>query len=278
MVGNIQTTIAGSHEALTINKLPPAAIDDVSVNAATSASSSLPTISTLSHQLSDSATRAEVRDSNLNHRQLGELARKLDDQFSGERYFANKAKHDSEVPKTDDPELLARAKHATDYVKLTAGGDRAAKSPFDGLSREQLNLIAYDDSGSYTVNERRAAWVGTQTIEAEWRQKVVAQGMEESNSTGKSTAFFTEVLAHYKTLPRIEQAQYPEGYAADLQSKIAQGADSPGRRPSKDLLSLAEFLVQARMAEKQTPSTPPQFTTNNLSPNASPTQAAVPRS
>ena len=34
------------------------------------------------------------------------------------------------------------------------------------------------------------------------------------------TNFFTDVLDHFNQLPAIEQAQYPRGYATDLQSKI----------------------------------------------------------
>ncbi len=35
--------------------------------------------------------------------------------------------------------------------------------------------------------------------------------------------FFSEALIHFKSLPLIEQSQYPSGYAADLQSKVDLG-------------------------------------------------------
>lgn len=55
------------------------------------------------------------------------------------------------VPNTDDLELLARAKQATSLV------NGSGSNPFKGMSRDQLALIAYDDSGTFTVNEQRAA-------------------------------------------------------------------------------------------------------------------------
>jgi hypothetical protein len=178
------------------------------------------TISTLASQLAASASRAEERDSSLSRSELGEKAKRLLNQISGESYRINKEKYDSETPKTDDPALLARAKQATEFVNRTSNQGNQ-KNPFAGLSREQLSNIIYDDSGTFTVNERRAAWMEASAQEAEWRSRVVAQGVEEYNRSGKMTGFFSSVLEHFKSLPVIEQAQYPNDYASDLESKIA---------------------------------------------------------
>lgn len=184
--------------------------------------SGAPTFSTLSRQLADSAVRADHRDNTLNRRQLAELAGKLGEQFQGESYHANKTKHDNEVPATADPELLARAKDATDYVNRAAKWDQTAKNPFAGLSYDQLTLIAYDDSGTYTVNERRAASYGACDIRQAWKKKVCDMMMDEYARTGEAQTpkVLAELLSHYRSLPRIEQAQHPEGYEAGLQSKL----------------------------------------------------------
>ena len=205
------------------------------------------TISTLAQQLAASASRAEERDKTLTRSELADKAKTALSQIQGDTYFANKAKHDSEVPKTNDPELLARAKQATAYVNSAARGGNSEKNPFAGLSREQLANIVYDDSGTYTVNERRAASYEADRQEEEWRVKVTTQAMAEYNSTGKLTNFFSSVLDHFKELPAIEQAQYPKDYASDLQSKIdldfnyrthkAEGKD-------KDPMSLIEMLFE----------------------------------
>lgn len=180
------------------------------------------TISTLARQLAESASRAEARDMTLSRSELGEKAKAALSQIQGDAYFANKAKNDSEVPKTSDPELLARAKQATAYVNSAARGDHSEKNPFAGLSREQLANIMYDDSGTFTVNERRAAFYESYNQEEAWREQVCAQAMEEYNRTGKLTNFFSLVLGHFRELPAIEQAQYPENYASDLECKIGQ--------------------------------------------------------
>lgn len=209
--------------------------------------SSTQTISTLARQLADSASRAEARDKTLSRSELADKAKAALNQIQGDAYFANKAKHDSEVPKTNDPELLARAKQATAYVNSAARGGNSEKNPFAGLSREQLANIVYDDSGAYTVNERRAASYEADRQEEEWRVKVTTQAMSEYNSTGKLTNFFSSVLDHFKELPAIEQAQYPKDYASDLEAKISRDfnyrtnqAEGKGENP----MSLIEMLFK----------------------------------
>ena len=192
------------------------------LNADATQTSSKQTISNLARQLAASASRAEARDKTLNRSELADKANSLLDQILGDAYQANKAKYNNEVPKTDDPELLARAKQATEFVTSSDRGSRSVKNPFGSLSREQLSNIIYDDSGNYTINERRAAYYESDDREQAWRVKVAAQAMDEYNRTGKMTNFFSSVLDHFKELPTIEQAQYPKDYASDLESKISR--------------------------------------------------------
>ena len=192
----------------------------VAKTASEKTSSSPQTISTLDRQLADSASRAEARDKTLTRSELADKANSILNRIVGDSYYANKALNDSEVPDTSDPELLARAKQATAYVNDASMGGHSVKNPFSGLSREQLSNIIYDDSATYTVNERHAAWRATYDQEEAWREKACAQAMDEYNRTGKLTNFFREGLEHYKSLPAIEQAQYPKDYASDLESKI----------------------------------------------------------
>jgi len=203
-----------------------ASTNDAVAPVISSVSSEFSGISTLSRQLSASAQRAELRDDNLSRKQLSDLNNTLVNQFSGQSYFINKIKHDSEVPTTLDPELIARAHQATEYVNKAAIGDKTVSNPFAGLQRDQLALISYDDSGRYTVNERRAASYRSDQIEQEWRKKFCAMAMDEYHRTGSTQTpkILAEMLSHYQTLPRIEQAQFPEGYAAGLQIRIDHSA------------------------------------------------------
>ncbi|WP_257010154.1 hypothetical protein [Burkholderia ubonensis] len=161
------------------------------------------------------AWRAQARNSTPGRKELGARAETIVDEIAGETWAANRAEHDAERPKSDDPQALALARQATDF------SHGIGANPFKGMSREQLDAIAYDDSGKFTVNERHAAWQEAYDQEQAWRVRVIAQGDLEYQRTGKQNGFFAEVLKHYKGLPAIEQAQYPDGYASKLQYWIS---------------------------------------------------------
>ncbi len=250
MIGSINSYSAPKTDGSVASKLTSTAEQpsDTQLSQSTSGtqSSSTQTISTLARQLAASASRAEERDKTLTRSELGNKARSLLNQISGDSYQANKEKHDSEVPKTNDPALLARAKQATEFVNRSSNSGNE-KNPFASLSNDQLTSIIYDDSGTYTVNERRAAWSEAYDRDEAWREKVCAQAMDEYNRTGKMTNFFKSVLDYYNELPAIEQAQYPKNYASDLQSKIdldfnyrTHQAEGKG----KDPMSLIEMLFE----------------------------------
>ena len=203
-------------------------------------------VSNLARQLAESATRASARDAGLSHAALGALASSLLDKITGAAYSANKAAHDKEVPATDDPELLARAQQATAFVNSTlTAGSKTADNPFAGLSREQLALITFDDSGTFTVNERRAAYEESSRQEQAWGREVSDKAQKEYDSTGRMTQFFKEVQAHYNSLPAIEQAQYPADYAAQVQQHIDADINYKAQN-AKDMIvpmTLAETLL-----------------------------------
>lgn len=203
----VLSVTTGPAESMAKSKLPV----EKTVDSQKDASS----LSSLSVQLSQSAALAAARDSSLSRKELGAKATELLSQISGDGYFANKKNIDAEVPDTQDSALFARADNATQFV------NGSGKNPFAGMSSDQLSLIIYDDSGSFTTNERRAAWSESSDREQAWRQMVVANAMAEYNGTGKLTKFFTAALEHYKDLPAIEQAQYPNSYEAKLQGWIA---------------------------------------------------------
>lgn len=104
------------------------------------------TVSILARQLSEAATRAGKQGADPLHA------------ITGDNYFTNNAQHDAERPNTYNPELLARARQATGFI---SGAD---SNPFKGLASDQLSLIARDEGGPFTVNERRAAWEELQSI------------------------------------------------------------------------------------------------------------------
>lgn len=140
-------------------------------------------VSALARQLSAAAARAQVRDAALDPQALGEKASQL-------------------------------------LTELSGRVGRVDSSAFEGMPRDQLALMTYDEHGEFMVEERVSAWQETAKQEQLWRQSTVTRAMEEHSATGKMTGFFSEALAHFKSLAPIEQAQYPTGYANELQRNI----------------------------------------------------------
>lgn len=173
-----------------------------------------PKISTLASRLSAAATVTSERNQGLTYTQLNakviENTRTIHYTLDAE----HKAAAATQRPVPDDAGASASADAATAFV------NGKGSNPFAGLSREQLSTIANDESGTFTVNERRAADTQAYNEEQAWRSQVVAKAMQEYNQTGKMTNFFKDVLAHFESLPALEQAQYPEDYAASLKEKI----------------------------------------------------------
>ncbi|GKW13653.1 MULTISPECIES: hypothetical protein [Pectobacterium] len=216
------------------------AVASVQENNATATNNESTQVSALARQLSDAAVRAAARDAGTDRDGLGEIARSVTEKLLGASYDMNKVAHDAEVPKTEDPDLLARAKQATSFVN----GDGA--NPFRGMSREQLALITYDESGDFTVNERRAAWLESYDQEQQWKRAAIAKMDEEYNRTGQvSSGTLSEILKHYKSLPAIEEAQLPKGYDAQLLSQI-QASESGGLPQSvKDLQVFLDRMTES---------------------------------
>ncbi|PHV40527.1 hypothetical protein CSQ95_02725 [Janthinobacterium sp. BJB304] len=190
-------------------------------------------ISTLAGRLSTAATATSTAIEGYDHRSLGAW---VNDNISSILYpldAGHKAAAAQQLPQPNDAASARSAAAATAFI------DNKGPNPFAGLSREQLATITHDDSGTFTVNERRAAYTQAYDEEQAWRSQVVAQAMQEYNTTGKMTNFFKSALAHFNALPQLEQAQYPENYASGLQDKIkldfnyfnhaaGDGAPTPG--------------------------------------------------
>jgi hypothetical protein len=177
-------------------------------------------ISTLARQLSEAAGRAAVRDASMTRAQLAVEQKTLMGQITGDGYHAQKAAANAEVPNTDDPELLARAKQATEFVNGSGGHAFRGTNPFAGLSRDQLALIIYDEGDAFTINERRAAYAEYSQQRQAWKQKVCAMAQAEQNATNTFTNFYKACIAEYNAGSPIEQAGYPINYVSRMQYYI----------------------------------------------------------
>lgn len=224
MINHIQAAVS----AIVSSRTPaPAATDKFEdgekppVDKTAKAAADKATFSTLAGQLNDAAARAAKRDAVMTHAELGKYGLNRINEFLIESPKANSFTRAMEVPNTTNPELLDRAREATAFVTQTLAGHQNAKSPFEKLSREQLNHIAYDDSGIFTLNERRAAYQGVQKMDDAWRKVAIPEGITEQTRTGKASKFYSEALSYFKSLPAIEKAvDYPQDAEATLKAKI----------------------------------------------------------
>ena len=82
------------------------------------------------------------------------------DELTPKTEFDKKA-NDAEVPQSGTAERKAAAKKATDFLN----GAGKVKNPMEGKTRDELTAIIADDTGDYTVNERRAALAQRDTLE-----------------------------------------------------------------------------------------------------------------
>ena len=129
-----------------------------------------------------------------------------------------KARADGFVPDTDDPELIARAKQATDFVNRVGN----AANPFAHLSQEELYLIQYDDSKTFSMNEREAAAMELGRRDDAWRTELIANDKLERGATGRGPTFFKTILEDVRSLPPIARALLPLDYEVELSAHIAR--------------------------------------------------------
>jgi hypothetical protein len=177
------------------------------------------TLSALSKQLSAAAQRALARDGELSRTQLAALATSIYEKLMGATYTLSKSVHDEFLPDTDNPELLDRAQRANDFAK------GLGPNPFAGLSAEQLSLITYDESGDFTINERRAAALELGRQRSEWTVYITQKMEGERLKTGGNEQGIREIIEYYRALPPIEEAQIQGNWEVDFMMLLSRHED-----------------------------------------------------
>ena len=214
-------------------------------NEAVSAGKKIVDFSSFSQQLNQAASRASARDASLTRQELFITGKNIVNKIVGSDYWANRKTHDAEVPKTDDPLHLARARQSTAFI------NREGPNPFKGMNREQLSLIAYDESGTFTVNERHAAWSEAYDQDQVQKRMVVAKMMEEYNRTGKVVDSLRDLLNFYKSMPAIDRAvQIPADYEAKLTSHVLAGGITESLEEFSSLWGLDAKLYVSQLSER----------------------------
>ena len=123
--------------------------------------------------------------------------------------IAGTKKANEEVPDSNDPQRLARAKQATEFCLRRSD---IQKNPFLNLPREELTKIIYDDSGTYTVNERSAAHSEQCRQDYNYWNPII----EDAFMSRDYRKHYRAAIEFHDKLSPIEQSFAPAGYRANL--------------------------------------------------------------
>ncbi|PXX74525.1 hypothetical protein DFR34_1311 [Rivihabitans pingtungensis] len=164
-------------------------------------------------------------------------------------YISGSKKANAEVPNSDDPVRLARAKQATAFICGLHGSnfESHAKNPFAGLSSDDLSKIIYDDSGAYTINERSAALSEQQ----KQRYNYWAPIINEAFSSGDYRKVYRSAIDYHDKLSAIEKSFAPVGYRENLLVELKKEEEKFGRLSMPaDNVSLLQKTNKKEPAQK----------------------------
>lgn len=201
----------------------------------------------MARQLSECAERAAVRDKTLSRDALRDLASRVNGELRSDRYTRGDASRIFDRMPPEDPELVARDQQAVKYNISLIYRENNAHSPFPELSREELVLIAYDESNTFTFNERYAALRGANEYEQRLRSDF-GRRCQEGVYNQYPCLFYAEPLAQYRSIPLIEQVQYPDDYEASLETRMLEAWTEKPPTEARDFLILFEILAQVLRA------------------------------
>lgn len=217
--------------------------------------SSAPILSPLSRQLSECAGRAAIRDNTLTREEMKDVAKRVLGQLRSDRFTQADTSKIFCRSSGDDPALIERDRQAALYSISAVHGQNNAPNPFAGLSREELVLIVYDETDTFTTNEKYAALRGVHQIELAARQ---AFGHRSQTGAFKDYPylFHAEPLMHYRSLSLVEQAQYSDDYEDMLVADVVRTwAEKPSKDPER-IRTLFEILAGKLSADDDRPQPP----------------------
>jgi hypothetical protein len=192
-------------------------------------------MSTLGKTLADAVQRAEERDNGMSQRELRALAERIDHKVFEGNWRIGWETLAAQKPKDADEARIELSRNVTDFMKqfnAVAGRGPTIRNanPFYGVDMAALSAIQYDDSGAFTVNERRAALI-------EWNRQDYAKGLEVCARVTAAMSrneplgpIYKDLLDYYSMLPPIERSVLPEGYVDRLRSLVPASENTDAAR------------------------------------------------
>jgi hypothetical protein len=154
--------------------------------------------------------------------------------------IAGTKKANEEVPDSDDPQRLARAKQATEFCLRRSD---IQKNPFLNFPREELTKIIYDDSGTYTVNERSAAHSEQCRQDYNYWNPII----EDAFMSRDYRKHYRAAIEFYDKLSPIEKSFAPVGYRENVVNWLKKEEERLGKL---DDINTAQPLVDATKKDK----------------------------
>jgi hypothetical protein len=195
----------------------------------------------LGRTLSAAISRAEATTKGQSENELRAIVKRAEVHLNDD-WRRDMGRFAKEAPDGADEGRLTISRQATRYIDQMTSPPRAAglarENPFFGLGRAELAAIQYDESGSFTTNERRAAASEAGRQYGEWSAEICARATRERALTGKSEHALNEILAYFDALPAIERAALPKGYMERLRAEVA-ASENDDMRTWPDPLSMA---------------------------------------
>ncbi len=155
-------------------------------------------------------------------------------------YIAGSKKANDEVPDSDDPVRLARAKQATAFCQNPR---KDSINPFLGLSREALTKIMYDDSGLYTINERSAALSEQNRQDYNYWSPII----DDAFMSGDYRKHYRAAIEFNDKLSPIEKSFAPVGYRENVVNWLKKEEERLGKL---DDVNTLQPLVDSAKKEK----------------------------
>lgn len=164
----------------------------------------------------------------------------------GQRIAGGNYNKEDMLPKTDDPDRIALGQKSLNYsIGLSQVPPKNLPNPFEGMARNGLSAIVYDDTGTYTDAERYAAYGELSKQDEAYFSKLYAK----ITNGGDNSEVFKGIMDYFDDLPAIERSAYPDGFRNSIESLYREQIEQAG---SLALISKStEAYLEKRLSNGQ---------------------------
>ncbi|MFB3305041.1 hypothetical protein [Pseudomonas sp. AMR01] len=143
----------------------------------------------------------------------------------GQRIAGGNYNKQDMLPKTDDPDRLASGQKSLDYsIGRSQVPTENLPDPFEGMARNGLSAIVYDDTGTYTDAERYAAYGELSKQDEAYFSTLYAN----ITNGGDNSEVFKGIMDYFDNLPAVEKSAYPDGFRNSIDSLYQEQIEQSG--------------------------------------------------